>query len=90
MKSETVSAVMVLLLFVGALVAVWTSVRWFFSVREMQALQFQQTRVNNTRMAAQSLANDSMQYGRQNARIESVLVDFNLRPTNQPAANPVK
>ena len=77
MKSESVSAVMVLLLFLSALVAVWLSVRWFFSVKEVQELQFQQTRVNNTRTAAQSLANDTMQYARQNPRIEPVLVEFN-------------
>jgi hypothetical protein len=88
MKSETVSAVMVLLLFVSALVAVWMSVRWFFSVREVQALQFQQTAINNTRMTAQSLANDAIVYARQNPRIEPILVEFNLRPsTNQAAGN---
>ena len=89
MKSETVSAAMVLVLFVSALFAVWISVRWFFSVKEMQELQFQQNRINNTRIAAQSLANDTMQYARRNPRIEPVLLEFNLRgPTNQPSANP--
>ena len=84
MKSESVSAALVLLLFVGALVAVWLSVRWFFSVKE-----FQQTRINNTRAAAQALANDTMQYARQNPRIEPLLTEFNLRPaTNQLPANP--
>jgi hypothetical protein len=89
MKSETVSAILVLLLFVSALVAVWLSVRWFFSVKEMQELQFQQARMANTRAAAQGLANDAIQYGRKNPAIEPLLVEFNLRPTtNQPLANP--
>ena len=80
---------MVLLLFLSALVAVWMSVRWFFSVREMQALQFQQAAINNTRMTAQSLANDAIVYARQNPRMEPILFDFNLRAsTNQPSANP--
>jgi len=92
MKSETVSALLVLLLFVSALVAVWLSVRWFFSVKEMQELQFQQARISNTRAAAQALANDTMQYGRRNPAIEPILAEFNLRaPTNQaPAATTPK
>ncbi|HKQ40494.1 MAG TPA: hypothetical protein VJ063_20655 [Verrucomicrobiae bacterium] len=89
MKSESVSGAMVLVLFVSALFAVWVSVRWFFSVREMQELQTEQNRINNTRMAAQSLANDAIQYGRQNPRIEPLLGEFNLRPTtNEPSAKP--
>jgi len=91
MKSETVSAVMVLVLFVSALFAVWVSVRWFFSMKEMQELQFQQNRINNVRIAAQSLANESIQYGRRNPRMEPILVEFNLRAgTNQPSINPAK
>ena len=89
MKSETVSAVLVLILFVSALFAVWTSVRWFFSVKEMQELQFQQGRVSNARTAAQALANDTVQYARKNPAIEPLLTEFNLRPqTNQPPGKP--
>ena len=88
MKSENVSAILVLLLFLGALGSVWLSVRWFFSVKEVQELQFQQARVNNTRAAAQGLANDAIQYARKNPAIEPLLVEFNLRPTNQPPTNP--
>ena len=89
MKSENVSAILVLLLFLGALGSVWLSVRWFFSVKEVQELQFQQARVNNTRAAAQGLANDAISYARKNPAIEPLLVEFNLRPTNQPPTNPV-
>lgn len=89
MKSETVSAVMVLVLFVSALVAVWVSVRWFFSIKEMQDLQFQQARISNTRVAAQALANDVIQHAGRNPRMEPLLAEFNLRPmTNQVPANP--
>ena len=88
MKSESVSTGLVLLLFLSALFAVWLSVRWFFSVKEMQELQTQQTRINNTRAAAQSLANDVVQYARKNPKMEAVLAEFNLRPpaTNQMQA----
>lgn len=89
MKSETVSAVLVLILFLSALTAVWLASRWFFSVKEMQQLQFQQARINNTRAAAQSLANEIVVYGRKNPAIEPILKEFNLRsPTNQPPAKP--
>jgi len=89
MKSENVSSVLVLLLFIGALGAVWLSVRWFFSMREMQALQAQQVHVNNTRAAAQALANDTIRYADRNPALEPLLAEFNLRPvTNQPPTKP--
>jgi hypothetical protein len=89
MKSESVSTALVLVLFLSALFAVWLSVRWFFSVKEMQEMQFQQTRINNTRAAAQALANDVVQYARGNPRMEPLLNEFNLRPmTNQVQPNP--
>ena len=86
------TAVMVLVLFVSGLIAVWISARWYFSVKEVQDLQAQQARINNTRVAAQALANDVILYGNKNPRIEPVLAEFNLRgPTNQaPAKPPVK
>ena len=87
MKSETVSAALVLLLFLTALGAVWLSLRWFFSVREMQELQAQQARVNNTRAAAQALANDTLQYANRNPAIEPLLAEFNLRAGTNQAAN---
>ena len=89
MKSETISAVLVLVLFVSALLAVWLSVRWFYSVKEMQELQFEQARIGNVRAAAQALANDTIQYARKNPAIEPILTEFNLRgPTNQAPAAP--
>ena len=89
MKSENVSGVLVLLLFIGALGAVWLSVRWYFSMREMQHLQGQQMYVNNTRAAAQALANDVLQYANRNPTIEPLLAEFNIRPaTNQPPTKP--
>lgn len=78
---------LVLLLFVSALAAVWLSARWFFSVKEMQQLQLRQAQVNNTRTAAQALANDVVNYGRKNPAIETLMAEFNLRaPTNQAPA----
>lgn len=86
MKSENVSAALVLVLFIGALASVWLSLRWFFSVREMQELQSEQMRITNTRTAAQALANDTVQYANRNPAIEPLLAEFNLRGgTNQPA-----
>jgi hypothetical protein len=89
MKSETVSSGLVLVLFVSALLAVWLSVRWFFSVKEVQELQAEHARISNARAAAQGLANDTVQYARKNPAIEPLLTEFNLRPmTNQSPANP--
>lgn len=89
MKTESVSALLVLLLFLSALVAVWLSARWFFSVKEVQELQAEQVRINNTRAAAQALANDTIQYARKNPAMEGVLAEFNVRPaTNQAPVSP--
>lgn len=78
MKSETISALLVLILFIGALASVWLASRWFFSVKEMQQLQGQQLRINNARAAAQSLANEAVAYGRKSPEIEPILKEFNL------------
>ena len=90
MKSESVSAALVLLLFICALLAVWLSIRWFFSVREVQELQAQQSRISNTRAAAQALANDAMQYSRGNPKMEALLAEFAPRQnTNQSLTTPI-
>ena len=89
MKSETVSAVLVLVLFVSALIAVWTSLRWFFSLKEVQELQSRRMQIGNTRTAAQMLANDTIQYARRNPAIEPLLGEFNVRlSTNQVPTTP--
>lgn len=89
MKSETISAALVLILFLSALSAVWLASRWFFSVKELQQLQNQQALMNNARAAAQALANETMAYARKNPAIEPILKEFNLRPaTNQAPAKP--
>ncbi len=90
MRQDTLTALLVGLLFASALTACGLSVRWFFSMREMQELQLQFGIVNNARAAAQALVNDAVAYSRQNPSIEPILQEFNLRPaaTNQPPQKP--
>jgi len=93
MNRDSVATLLVGLLFLSALVAVWASVRWFFSVRELQSLQVNAAQVNNTRAAAQALANDALMYSRKNPAMDALLQEFNVRQkgetgTNQPGPKP--
>jgi hypothetical protein len=93
MKRDTVPVILVGLLCVSSVVAAWLAVRWFFAVRETQDLQMQFAIVNNIRVAAQSLSNEAVAYGRKNPAIEPLLQEFSIRapsqtPTNQPPAKP--
>jgi len=93
MNRDTLASILVGLLCASALLSVWLSVRWFFSVRELQQLQVHAAQVNNSRAAAQSLANEALAYSRKNPAMETLLQEFNLRQkegsTNQTPANSV-
>ena len=88
---DTVGLLLVGALGLSALLALWVSVLHLQYVRELQDLVAQQVAINNLRNAAQSLANEAIDYSRRNPAIDSVLFQFDLksRPgasTNQPAA----
>jgi len=82
-----VELVLVIILSLCALFAAWVSVRYFFSMREAQRLQGQAIAINNTRNAAQALANDAVEYSKRNPAMDPVLQEFDIkaRATNAPA-----
>lgn len=94
MKQNPIGAILVGMLFVCAVLTTWMAVRYYFSVKELAKLQGQFTFVNNTWSAVQSLANDAVQYSRQNPAIDPILQQFDLKPkpaaANPPAAKPAK
>ena len=69
----------------------WLSVRYYFSVGELQRLQAQYLAINNARAAAQALANDAVEYSKRNSAIDPLLFQFEIKqkpaPT-PPPANP--
>ena len=77
-----------------ALYTVWLSMRMFFTVRELQQLQFQYVAVEQLQQAAQGLANEAVEFGKTNGAIEGILQRFELKPkaggTNAPAPRSAK
>jgi hypothetical protein len=89
MKINLLTAVLVGVLLVCSLLATWISVRYFFSVKELQQLQGEMLRVNQTVAAVQSLAAQAVDYSKRNPAIDPILQSFELKPkTNMPPLPP--
>ena len=90
--TKHLGAVLATTLFVCAVLTAWLSVRYFFSVRELQRLQQQYAFINNTRSTVQALAQEAVEYGKRNPAIEPILQQFDLKPkapgSGAPAALP--
>ena len=73
---------------VCALYTVWLSVRVFFSGQQLQQLQYQYARVEQTQEALRGLASEAVEYGKKHPAIDPILVQFELKPkpgaTNAP------
>jgi hypothetical protein len=91
MKSNALASLLTGAVIVCALTLLWISTRYFFAMREMQKLQSQYTFMNNTRAAAQGLANDALEYSKRNPAIDPILYQYDVKQrltTNAPAARP--
>ncbi len=91
MKSNALASLFTGAAIVCALTLLWISTRYFFAMREMQKLQAQYSFMNNSRAAAQSLANEAVEYSKRNPTIDPILYTYDVkqRPaTNAPAARP--
>jgi hypothetical protein len=88
---------MVGLLLVGALclsaiLTLWYAWDHYGSVRELERLYVRQVAIDNTRAAANSLANEAIEYSQTNPAVDAILFKFDLKPrpgaaaTNQPTA----
>ena len=88
---------MVGLLLVGALclsaiLTLWYAWDHYSSVRELEQLYARQMAIENTRTAANSLADEAVEYSRTNPAVDAILFKFDLKPrpdspaTNRPAA----
>jgi hypothetical protein len=88
MKSNLLCTLTLGVFLVCALYTMWLSVRYFFSVRELQQLQSQYVSVEQARSAIQSLASEALEYSKSHPAIDPLLRQFDLKPrlgaTNAP------
>jgi len=91
MKRNLACVVLIALLFVSASATVLLSVKFFFGVKELQAMQMDVVRASGTLNVVQALANESVEYSRRNPAIDPLLYQFDVKPrgsaTNQPATS---
>ena len=76
---------------VSAIVTFWYAWDHYSSVRELRGIYTRQAAISNTRVAANSLASEAIEYSRTNPAIDPILFKFDLKPrpgaalTNQPS-----
>jgi hypothetical protein len=90
MKNDPLVALLVGLLLVCGVFISWLSVRHFFMYRDLQRLQGEVAKMNQTRNAAQLLAAEAVEYGKRNPAITPLLQQFQLleRPGAPAATRP--
>ena len=87
---DTVGILLVGALWLSAILAIWVSLDHLYRVNKLQELYARQPEVNNLNAAAQSLANEALEYSKKNPAIDPILLQFDLKPrvaaisTNQP------
>jgi hypothetical protein len=92
---DTVGLLLVGALCLSAILTLWYAWDHYSSVRELQQLYTRQVAMNNARAAANSLANEAIEYSRSNAAIDAILFKFDLKAragaaaTNQAPAKPL-
>lgn len=86
MKSNLLCTLTLGVFLVCALYTVWLALTYYYSVQQLQQLQFQYVRVEQTQNAIQALASDAMEYGKQHPAIEPLLQQYDLKPKPAPAA----
>ena len=74
------------LLLCASVGATLLSVRYYFSLKELQKLQAQNLQIKQTMAAVQALALDCVRYGQQNPTINPILKEFKIQ-TTETAAN---
>ena len=92
MKSNALASLLTGAVMVCALTVAWLSIRYFFTLRELQKLQGQYVFMNNTRNAAQALASEAVEYSKRNPAIDPILIQYEIKPraTNVPPSAPAR
>lgn len=89
-RNNPVTSLLVSVLFLAALGTCWFAVRYYFSVKELQGIQFRYQNLMATQSALQSMAAEAVAYSQQNPAINPLLQEFNITnravaPTTTPA-----
>ena len=88
---DTVGLLLVGALCLSAILTLWYAWDHHSSIRELQQIYSREAAIANTRAAANSLANEAIEYSRTNPAIDPILFKFDLKPrsgaalTNQPS-----
>jgi hypothetical protein len=88
MKSNALASLLTGAIIVCALISGWVFLRYYLAMKELQKLQGQYVFMNNARTAAQSLANEAIEYSKRNPSIDPILYQYQIKTrtaTNAPA-----
>jgi len=92
MKSNLTCTLALGVFLVCALYTIWLSVRVYFSAQELQQVQYQYMRIEQTHEALQSLASEALEFSKKNPAMNPILQRFEIKPrigvTNAQAAAP--
>ena len=89
MKNNALATVLVVALFALGLCACFQSMRYFFTLRRLAALQNQVNQVNFRLNVAQALVNESAEYSKRNPALDPILLQFHFKaPAATTSASP--
>ncbi|HZO54521.1 MAG TPA: hypothetical protein VFB63_17545 [Bryobacteraceae bacterium] len=83
---DSVGLLLVGALCLSAILTLWYAWDHYSSVGELQQIYSRQAAMGNIRAAANSLANEAIDYSRTNPGIDAILFKFDLKPRSGPAA----
>ena len=92
LRNNPIGSILVSVFFLLALTACWLSVRYYFSVKEAQAMQFRMQAIEATMAGMQRLVSETIEYSKKSPDVDPILLKFHLKPTPAaaaPAAPPV-
>ena len=88
---DSVGLLLVGALCLSAILTLWYAWDHYSSVRELERIYVRQVEIDQTRAAANALADEAIHYSNTNPAIDPILFKFDLKPrprtaTNQPSA----
>lgn len=84
MKSNPLGALLLTGLSLCSVLSVGLVIYYLTTVRELERLRGQTTRMSSTMTILQAMATDTLSYSRTNAAVDSILFQYGLKP--RPAA----
>ena len=91
MQKSPLTAILLTVLLVNVLATAVLSFGYIWQMREAQRLQVQINAINQNRSLVQALANDALEYSKQNPGIDPLLQSVGVKPPKPvPAPPPAK